>query len=60
MQTTNSSNDYRPIDNLYLCIDEVNSWMCQNFLQLNKTKLNSLCLETKMFSRLETKMKFSR
>ncbi len=31
-----SPNDYRPIDSLCQCIDEINSWMCQNFLQLNK------------------------
>ncbi len=39
-----SPNDYSPIDSLCQCIDEMSSWMCQNFLQLNK----------------ETKMKFSR
>ncbi len=33
-----SPNDYSPIDSLYQCIDEINSWMCQNFLQLNKEK----------------------
>ncbi|XDV17972.1 hypothetical protein PO909_023760 [Leuciscus waleckii] len=33
-----SPNDYSPIDSLGQCIDEVNSWMCQNFLQLNKDK----------------------
>ncbi len=30
-----SPNDYSPIDSLCQCIDEINSWMCQNFLQLN-------------------------
>ncbi len=29
-----SPNDYSPIDSLCQCIDEINSWMCQNFLQL--------------------------
>ncbi len=29
-------NDYSPIDSLCQCTDEINSWMCQNFLQLNK------------------------
>ncbi len=33
-----SLNDYSPIDSLCQCIDEINSWMCQNFLQLNKEK----------------------
>ncbi len=47
-----SPNDYSPIESLCQCIDEINSWMCQNFLQLNKEKLKSLHLETKMkFSR---------
>ncbi len=40
-----SPNDYSPIDSLCQCIDEINSWMCQNFLQLNKEKLKSLHLE---------------
>ncbi len=31
-----SPNDYSPIDSLCQCIDEINSWICQNFLQLNK------------------------
>ncbi len=34
-----SPNDYSPIDSLCQCIDEINSWMCQNFLQLNKEKI---------------------
>ncbi len=33
-----SPNDYSPIDSLCQCIDEINSWMCQNLLQLNKEK----------------------
>ncbi len=33
-----SPNDYSLIDSLRQCIDEFNSWMCQNFLQLNKEK----------------------
>ncbi len=34
-----SPNDYSPIDSLCQCIYEINSWMCQNFLQLNKEKV---------------------
>ncbi len=34
-----SPNDYSPIDSLHQCNDEINSWMCQNFLQLNKEKV---------------------
>ncbi len=34
-----SPNDYSPIDSLCQCIDEINSWMCQNFLQLKKEKI---------------------
>ncbi len=30
------SNDNSLIDSLCQCINEINSWMCQNFLQLNK------------------------
>ncbi len=33
-----SPNDYSPIDSPCQCIDETNSWMCQNFLQLNNEK----------------------
>ncbi|KAI2644961.1 RNA-directed DNA polymerase from mobile element jockey [Labeo rohita] len=33
-----SPNDYSPTDSLCQCIDEINSWMCQNFLQLNEEK----------------------
>ncbi len=33
-----SPNDFSPIDSLCQCIDEINSWMCQNLLQLNKEK----------------------
>ncbi len=40
-----SPNDYSRIDSLCQCIDEINSWMCQNFLQLNK---ENKVIETKM------------
>ena len=33
-----SPNDYSPIDNLCQCIEQINSWMRHNFLQLNKDK----------------------
>lgn len=33
-----SPNDYRPIDLLCQCIEQVKDWMCQHFLQLNKDK----------------------
>ncbi len=32
-----SPND-SPLDSHCQCIDEINSWMCQDFLQLNKEK----------------------
>ncbi len=28
-----------PLTSLCQCIDEINSWMCQNFLQLKKEKI---------------------
>ncbi len=43
---TLSANDYSPIDSLCQCIDEINSWMCQNFLQLNKEKTYSVTIVT--------------
>ncbi len=42
-----SPNDFSPINSLCQCIDEINSWMCQNFLQLNKEKKKLLHLENK-------------
>ncbi len=39
--------DYRPIDPLCKCIDEINSWMCQNFLQLNKEKTEVMAFGNK-------------
>ncbi|KAI2645507.1 RNA-directed DNA polymerase from mobile element jockey [Labeo rohita] len=51
-----SPNDYSPIDSLCQCIDEINSWMCQNFLQLNKEKIEFIAFGSKeevLKSRLE-------
>ncbi len=42
-----SPNDYSPIDSLWKCIDEINSWMCQNFLQLNKEKTEVIAFANK-------------
>ncbi len=42
-----SPNDYSPIDSLCQCIDEISSWLCQNF-----------CIFASESLHLETKMKF--
>ncbi len=42
-----SPNDYSPIDSLCQCIDEINSWMCQNVLQLNKEKTEVIAFGNK-------------
>jgi len=39
--------DNSPIDSLCQCIDEVNSWICQNFLQLNKDKTEVIAFGNK-------------
>ncbi len=40
-------NDYSPIDSLCQCIDAIKSWMCQNFLQLNKEKTEVIAFGNK-------------
>ncbi len=35
------------IDSLCQCIDEINSWMCQNILQLNKEKTEVIAFVNK-------------
>jgi len=42
-----SPNNYSPIDSLCQCIDEVNSCMCQNFLQLIKHKTEVIAFGNK-------------
>ncbi len=42
-----SPNGYSPIDSLCQCIDEMNSWMCQNILQLNKEQIEVIAFVNK-------------
>ncbi len=42
-----SPNDYSPIDPLSQCIDDINSWMCQNFLQFNKERTEVIAFGNK-------------
>ncbi len=39
--------DYSPIDSLCHCIYEINSWMCQPCLQLNKKKTEVIAFGNK-------------
>ncbi len=42
-----SPNDYSPIDSLCQCIDEINTWMCQKFIQLKKEKTEVIAFGNK-------------
>ncbi len=42
-----SPNDYSPVYSLCQCIDEINGWMCQNFLQLNQEKTEVIAFGNK-------------
>ncbi len=48
---TLSPNDYSSIDSLCQCIDEINSWMCQNFVRqyVIKAHLNKLECRGKVY-----------
>lgn len=39
LYTSLSSNDCSPVDSLIQCTEQINDWMCQNSIQLNKDKI---------------------
>lgn len=49
-----SPNDFSPIESLCLCLEKVNDWMQQNFLQLNRDKTEII-----VFGNKEGKLKLS-